>query len=145
MSMIEVPSRIESFEKFWPYYLSEHRDRRCRWAHFVGTSGFVLYLLLLISLDPLRVGGTLLATVALGWITFKLEAIRSTALILLGMIAMMAWANLAVLYGVIFAYFWAWVGHFLIEHNRPATFTYPLWSLAGDFKMWLDMLRGQRW
>jgi hypothetical protein len=37
----------------------------------------------------------------------------------------------------------AWIGHFFFEKNRPATFTHPLWSLRGDFRMWRLMLRGK--
>jgi hypothetical protein len=37
----------------------------------------------------------------------------------------------------------AWIGHFFIEKNKPATFQYPLWSFMGDYKMIWLMLTGR--
>jgi hypothetical protein len=37
----------------------------------------------------------------------------------------------------------AWIGHFFIEKNKPATFQYPLWSFMGDYKMIFMMLTGR--
>lgn len=37
----------------------------------------------------------------------------------------------------------AWAGHFIFEKNRPATFKHPFYSLAGDFRMFWDILTGK--
>lgn len=37
----------------------------------------------------------------------------------------------------------AWIGHFAFEKNRPATFSYPLYSLIGDWAMYRDILTGR--
>lgn len=40
-------------------------------------------------------------------------------------------------------YGFAWIGHFAIEKNRPASFHYPLWSFRADWKMWFLILIGR--
>jgi hypothetical protein len=40
-------------------------------------------------------------------------------------------------------YFFAWVSHAFVERNKPATFTYPLWSLRGDYHMLFLALTGK--
>lgn len=49
------------------------------------------------------------------------------------------WLPLALVVG----YAAAWLAHFLIEHNKPATFKHPLWSFVGDYKMVCLMLAGR--
>lgn len=40
-------------------------------------------------------------------------------------------------------YGFAWVGHFFFEKNKPATFTYPIYSFVGDWVMYKDILTGK--
>ncbi|CAM3890833.1 DUF962 domain-containing protein [Rheinheimera salexigens] len=43
----------------------------------------------------------------------------------------------------VIGYGFAWLGHFVFEKNRPATFTYPIYSLIGDWVMFKDILIGK--
>ncbi|WP_151825410.1 DUF962 domain-containing protein [Acinetobacter bereziniae] len=47
-----------------------------------------------------------------------------------------------VLYGLVSGYACAWVGHFVFEKNKPASFKQPLYSFISDWRMLSDILRG---
>ena len=48
-----------------------------------------------------------------------------------------------ILAGLVVGYGFAWTGHYFFEHNKPATFQYPLWSFMGDWVMLKDFLSGK--
>lgn len=96
---MSTPTRIQTYEKFWPFYLGEHSLPLTRALHFVGT------------------------TIA--------------AILLVNAIVTMTWQP--AVGALVSGYFWAWISHFFVEKNRPATFTYPLWSFISDWRMWALM------
>ena len=59
-------------------------------------------------------------------------------------LAIMKMQILILLMGVVSAYLFAWIGHFYIEKNKPATFKYPWMSLKGDFKLYFEILIGKQ-
>lgn len=63
----------------------------------------------------------------------------------LGVLAYALWSGQwAVLLGLpILGYGFAWVGHWVFEKNRPATFTYPLYSFMGDWVMLWQIVTGK--
>lgn len=96
-------SKFRSFAEFYPYYLNEHQDPRCRALHYAGSTLVIIVLLFV-------------------FITAQ-------------------WRYLWLL--PLIGYGFAWVGHFAFEHNKPATFKYPFYSLAADWVMLKDFLTGQ--
>ena len=75
-------------------------------------------------------------TRALHYVGTTLAVVFALAALMLG-----KWGLLLLL--PVAGYLFAWIGHYGVEKNRPATFTYPLWSLAADFKMWWLWLTGR--
>jgi len=47
------------------------------------------------------------------------------------------------LYGLLCGYGFAWIGHFMFEKNKPASFKRPLYSLMGDWVMYKDIWTGK--
>lgn len=73
----------------------------------------------------------------------RLHVIGSTLIVLLLLFVLLtqAWVYLWLL--PVIGYGFAWVGHFFFEKNKPATFKYPLYSLAGDWVMYWQVITGK--
>lgn len=137
--------RIQTFGLFWEYYLGEHRNPVCRRLHFAGTGSFLAVLLGTAAVSPVRMGGCLLAGLLVAFLGRKTERTRKAFPEVIAIAVLWILGSPWVLVGIVAAYFFAWIGHFKVEFNRPATFEYPLWSLFADFKMVGAMIRGDLW
>jgi hypothetical protein len=70
----------------------------------------------------------------------RLHFVGTTLVLLAITMAVVTGEWLWLLAAPVLGYGFAWIGHFVFERNRPATFRHPLYSLAGDFVLFRDML-----
>lgn len=70
-----------------------------------------------------------------------LHFIGTGIVILLFLVAIITSSYIYLIFIPLVGYGFAWVGHFYFEKNKPATFKYPLYSLASDFLLFFDILR----
>ena len=136
---------LRTFGKFYPKYLREHSRVGTKRLHYAGT----VLLLLQLALTP-SLAAALAAAAAVGlalfpWLQFtSTGAVEAAAVIAVYAAATAGLPTAARLGPLVAGYGCAWVGHFFIERNRPATFIYPTFSLIGDLRMFGDMLLGMQ-
>ena len=73
----------------------------------------------------------------------RLHFIGSTLVLTLPILSLLTGQLMLLWLLPIAGYGFAWLGHFKFEHNKPATFHYPLYSLMGDWVMYKDILLGR--
>ena len=73
----------------------------------------------------------------------RLHFIGSCGVLVLVVVAIMQRDPWWLLGALACGYGFAWVGHFVFEKNRPATFRHPLYSFMGDWVMFKDILIGR--
>ena len=137
----------KQFEEFFAFYMTQHADQTCRRLHFVGTSLVVANVMF-----DVNAGISILAASLFGLATMAATRSLSSGLVEAGVyIAVLFAVNyrltksirkpLAMLF---LGYGFAWVGHFVFEKNRPATFVYPVYSLASDVRLWAEIVSRSR-
>ena len=73
----------------------------------------------------------------------RLHFIGSSLVIAVVLTAVLSGQLLWLWLAPVVGYGFAWVGHYVFEKNRPATFRHPLYSLLGDWVMYGQMWRGK--
>lgn len=73
----------------------------------------------------------------------RLHFIGSTLVILIVLLAIVSGEPRWLWFAPVAGYGFAWVGHYVYEKNRPATFRHPLYSLMGDWVMYWQVLSGK--
>jgi len=78
-------------------------------------------------------------------LTSRILHFIGTGLVVLLFITAMLFHNYQFLLAIpVVCYGFAWMGHLFFEKNKPATFQYPLFSLASDFILFWDLLSGKQ-
>ncbi len=131
-----------TFDSFVSFYLSEHSNGISRLLHVVGTS----LVILMVVLRDLRFALTLVAALSVGLLVRELTIglahgfVEFVAMLVSFVLLNKLFIGRLGLELLIVPYTFAWVGHFFFEHNTPATFLYPSYSLMGDFYMFFGVL-----
>lgn len=73
----------------------------------------------------------------------RLHVIGTSAAVLQILAAIVLREPMLCLSALVSGYGFAWVGHYVFEKNRPATFKHPLYSLRGDFRMAREVFSGR--
>ncbi len=73
----------------------------------------------------------------------RLHFVGSCGVLFLLAVALVTGDARWVLGALVCGYGFAWVGHFMFENNRPATFKHPFYSFMGDWVMFKDILSGK--
>jgi hypothetical protein len=76
-------------------------------------------------------------------ISRRLHFVGTSIAVLLLIAAALLRTGWLIVAALVQGYALAWVGHFFFEHNKPATFKYPRFSLMGDWRLWWEMLTGK--